>query len=309
MDMKTNKFLQFFSAVIMMSAFVSCSGDDENDGNGALTSAGINTPEENPDRVKLQTRSTDGSSQDVAVGIYMVDKADDGTSGLLQSAGNYIDNTMLSYIDGVWIPSSPINWKDKITPADFFAYAPYDAELTDARSYAFSVAVDQTSSDSFMRSDFLYGSLLGQKPTNETLTLTLSHLLSQIIVVVEPGSGFGDGELRADDVSVSFGGSKLSSVIDLADGKVSATGTAQDVKCYNNGDLTFKAIVVPQKITFTNLVRIEWNGSEYVFQNSFDAESGKLYKITLKVNKTNAGINVGIAGWDISDEDFGGVAE
>ena len=92
----------------------------------------------------------------------------------------------------------------------------------------------------------------------------------------------------------------------VSTGIVTATGDRADVRCRNNGDLTYAAILLPQQIPFANLIKVEWNGNSYILQNSFKLEAKKQYRLTIRLNKTQGGLDVGIDGWDIIDEDFGG---
>jgi hypothetical protein len=41
-------------------------------------------------------------------------------------------------------------------------------------------------------------------------------------------------------------------------------------------------------------------------QNAFKLEPKRQYTLTVKLKKTESGFDVGIEGWDILDEDFGG---
>ena len=124
---------------------------------------------------------------------------------------------------------------------------------------------------------------------------------------VTADTGFDENELQSKDVTVTFGGSKTHCVIDLATGTTTATGTASDVKCMNNGDLSFKAVLIPQQVPFSDLIQIDWKGNVYTLQNSFKLEAERQYTLTVKLKKSKSGFDVGIVGWDIISEDFGGV--
>lgn len=262
---------------------------------------------ENRKAVDIVTRS-EGSNASVSTmqaGIYMVNYAD-GQQVPLEAAGNYVNNHLMNYSNGSWVPTTPIYWLDTNENADFYAYAPFTEQVDDARAMTLRVATDQTSEESFMKSDFLWGTAQGQSPLAGKFNLMLSHQLSQLTVVVVQGAGFSEGELTADNVTVAIGGSKTLGVVDLQDGTITATGEVADVKCHNNGDLTYMVILLPQQIAFTNLVKIDWNGSNYTLQRSFQLEAKKQYRLTIKLNKTQGGLDIGIDGWEIIDEDFGG---
>ncbi len=262
---------------------------------------------DNRKAVDIVTRSegdgTNGSS--VQAGLYMVNYVD-GRQVPLLICNNYVNNLLMNCCDGAWVPTTPIYWLDTNENADFYAYAPYTEQVDDARNMTLRVATDQTSEEAFLKSDFLWGTVQGQSPFAGKFSLMLTHQLCRLTVAVTMGAGFSEGELTADNVAVAIGGSKTQGIVDLQSGTVTAIGEVADVKCHKNGDLTYTAILLPQQIGFANLVKIEWNSNSYILQKSFQLEARKQYRLTIKLNKTQGGLDIGIDGWDIIDEDFGG---
>ena len=271
--------------------------------NQELPEGPVVPPTEQEGTVHLRTR-VDGEAvaTEVNAGLYMVNYID-GRSDELLAASNYVNNQLLTFADGSWSTSQPIYWMDIDTPADFYAYAPYQNTVANARAMAFSVQKDQTTVEAIAQSDFLWGALQGQSPTESSFDLTLSHMLSQLTVKVTAAEGMN---MKSEEVTVTIGGTKPSSKIDLATGLITAEGEAQDVKCHSNGDLSYTAILIPQQVPFSNLIQIVWNGSLYTLQNAFKLESKRQYSLTVKLKKTESGFDVGIDGWDIIGEDFGG---
>lgn len=200
-------------------------------------------------------------------------------------------------------------WLDTNVNADFYAYAPFKDEVTDARALTHSVATDQTLKDAFQKSDLLWGTALGQSPLDGKFSLILTHQLSRLTVVVKAGDGFSDGELTAENVSVTIGGSKTLGTLDLQNGTVTAIGDIKDIKCYNNGDLSYTAVMFPQQIPFAEFIQVEWNDDRYTIQQSFKLEAQKQYRLTVKLSKLQEGLDVNIDGWDDDGEDSGGTAE
>lgn len=256
--------------------------------------------------VDIMTRTEEpGQDAQLQAGLYMVNYVGEHADALL-SANNYVNNQLLTRTNDGWTTSTPIYWNDTETRADFYAYAPYQANVADARELVFSVQTDQTTAAAFTQSDFLWGKVEGRLPTDGGFSLTLSHILSQLTVTVTAENGFDENELQASDVGVTFGGSKTSAVIDLATGTVTVSGDANDVALLSNGDLTYKAVLLPQLVPFSNLIKVNWKGNVYTLQNSYKLEAGRQYNITVRLKKTKSGFDVGIVGWDIIGEDFGG---
>lgn len=253
--------------------------------------------------VQIQTRvEGETVAAEVNAGLYMVNYLDGKQDNLLATA-NYVNNQLLTFANSGWSTATPIYWMDVTTPADFYAYAPYQKNVADARSLSFSVQKDQTSTESVAQSDFLWGTLRGQSPTESSFDLTLSHMMSQLTVKVMASEGM---IIKDDEVSVTIGGTKTTAKIDLATGAITPDGDAEDVKCHNNGDLNYTAILIPQQVPFSNLIQIVWNGSPYTLQNAFKLEPKRQYTLTVKLKKTEGGFDIGIDGWDIIEEDFGG---
>lgn len=253
--------------------------------------------------VQIQTR-VEGKAvaADVNAGLYMVNYLDGKQDNLLATA-NYVNNQLLTFANSVWSTATPIYWNDATTPADFYAYAPYQSKVADARAMTFSVQKDQTTTEAVAQSDFLWGTLQGQSPTESSFDLTLSHLMSQLTVKITTTEGMS---IKTDEVTVTIGGTKTTAKIDLATGTVSSYGEVGEVKCHSNGDLSYTAILIPQQVPFSNLIQIVWNGSPYTLQNAFKLEPKRQYFLTIKLKKTESGFDIGIDGWDIIGEDFGG---
>lgn len=256
-------------------------------------------------RVKISVFAENGAiSNDINAGLYMVNYVDDIKDNLLP-VGNYINNQLIVYRNNSWQSEQPIYWYDENTPADFYVYAPYRKDVENACALPSGVATDQTTKAGMAQSDFLYGAIMMEYPSESDFELKMHHHFSKMTVVITTDGTF-DG-LSADNVSVAIGGTKVESEIDLQTGAITATGNAQDVQCYNNGDLSYTAILIPQQIPYSNFIKIDWNGNPYILQSAFKFESRREYKLTVKLKKTAGGFDIGIDGWDIVDEDFGGV--
>lgn len=269
------------------------------------------TPPEDEGRMKVNivTRGSgeEVGSGDVKAGLFMVNYLD-GRPDVLEADGNYVHNQQLTFSNGAWTSATPIYWSDTDTPADFYAYAPYQTTVTDALAMPFAVQADQRSQTAFAASDLMWGTLAGCSPTTESFDLTLSHVLSRLTVAVTAEQGFAEGELKADDVSVTIGGTRTHGTINLATGTISVLDgfAAEDVKCFSNGDLSYTAVLLPQNVPFANLVKVDWKGNIYTLQNSFLLEAARQYTLTVRLKRTQSGFDIGIEGWDIIEEDFGG---
>ena len=285
-------------AVSVLAMMAACSSD-----NGDVPDA----PDNGRTQVNIVSRAETDDATDLQAGLFMVNYRDGQPDELLPT-DNYVNNQLLTWKNNAWSTDTPIYWNDMDTRADFYAYAPYTETLADARQMAFTVAADQRTDDAFIKSDFLWGAVKGQLPTSDGFNLTLSHQLSQLTVNIVADAGFAEGDLKDEDVSVAIGGTRTHTLIDLQTGTVStlSDSPAEDVYCHSNGNLSYTAILLPQQVPFSNLIQVDWLGNKYTLQNSFLLEAKRQYTLTVKLKKTKSGFDIGIEGWDILPEDFGG---
>ena len=291
-----NKFILFATVLVL---FAACSNEEPQ------------SPEPQPDdrtSVNITTRAEDGNtSGSLQAGLFMVNYQDENPDVLLPN-NNYVNNQLLTWTNGAWTTTTPIYWIGMETRADFYAYAPFVSKITDARKMPFSISCDQSTDEAFAQSDLLWGTVLGQSPTSANFELTLQHQLSRLSIVVTADTGFEEGELQASDVSVTIGGTKTAATFDLQTAAITlVSGSTADVKCHSDGDLTYTAILLPQQVPFSNLIQVDWQGNKYTLQNTFTLEARRQYTLKVKLKKTKSGFDIGIEGWDIIPEDFGGV--
>lgn len=285
---------RYLCYILGMLLVASCSNEDNS------------TPDdEGKQKVNISVFAENGTiDNDIKAGLYMVNYINGYVDELLP-AGNYINNQLIVYRNNRWESLEPIYWYDESTPADFYVYAPYKEDVKDACALQFAVETDQTTKENMAKSDFLWGAILREYPSANSFELKMQHNFSKLTVVITTDEAFDN--FSADNISVAIGGTKTLSGINLQTGEITAMGDAQDVICHNNGDLSYTAILVPQQIPFSDFIKIDWNGSPYTLQSAFKLESKREYKLTIKLKKTTGGFDIGIDGWDIIDEDFGGI--
>ena len=259
---------------------------------------GIEEPQELAHPVRLTTRAVDDANSQV--GIYMV-------YGSMQASGNYLNNLSLTGDGaGTWSPEQTIYWMDNVSKADFIGYAPYQATVSNALAHEFSVQTNQSTTSAFDASDFLWGKLSGQDPTNKVLNLTLNHIFSQAVVKVAAGEGFTEEELKNGTLSVKLNGLRTKATVNLDNGNIVASGKAASIVPLTQRPLQYAAIIVPQQVENSGLVTVTWNGGNYTLTRGMNFVGGKRYTLTVTLKKTQGGINIGIGDWEDAGEDFGG---
>lgn len=260
------------------------------------------------------TRANDGGFADGdQIGVYIVNykvSPDPSQGGemlpdALKPTGNHADNVRFTYDEatGKWTGSYQIYWKDKTTPIDAYGYYPFDAELSSALAYPFSVQQNQRDPmktgrklSGYEQSDFLWAKKEGVLPTAGVITLQHHHLMSGIKVILTEGEWFDDGEWNNLEKTVLVENTITESTINLQTGTVDVL-SGSSVKTITplalgrgvGGEASFRAIVIPQTVAAeNNLFSITVGGKSYQFkrQESMVYYPGKLHQFTFEVQKT-----------------------
>lgn len=244
-----------------------------------------------------------------AIGLYVVNGKSNGTGswnpGVLNASGNYLTNVKYTY-DGAWSAARQYYWADEETPAEFFCYFPYIANITNVATVPISVPADQSTKTKFCSGEILWGETELIKPTENIVNINTNHRTAQLSITFAPGKGFNDESLKTSLSEVKVANLKCSGVLDLNDGTLSATGDASDIIPYFDGT-TYRAMVIPQSIESKALVTFKIDGEEKELVQSINFTSNSRKKCTITLNRVSEGINVGIDDWEEDDTDYGGI--
>ena len=251
------------------------------------------------------TRASDnGFATGDQVGIWAVNFADEDTPGTLTLKDNQATNVRFTF-DGssTWTPDYDIYYKDKNTKVDIYGIYPYTSAISSIEAQPFEVQEDQSTISAhgamggYEASDFLWAKREAVTPSPSTVQLLFQHKMSCVVVTLEKGTGFADGEFEALSQSVLINNVKRSALINLATGEVTATGAVSARStvpaAYENG---FRAIVVPQTVSSScSLFSITLGGTAYTYSegSAFTYVAGKQHNFAVTVDKkADGGYNV-----------------
>lgn len=133
---------------------------------------------------EITTRATDqGFEPSDEIGIYVVRHRDKNTPEKLQATGNFADN-MRYVIDRNGNPQ-PYSEKDKIILSksetyDFYAYYPYDPNMSDPTNYIFRIGIDQATKAKYTANDVMFASNLNQNGGVISLAFERKMALAEI---------------------------------------------------------------------------------------------------------------------------------
>ncbi len=292
-----NKVMKRLALLIMaLVVLVSCKKNEEP----------APTPE--PDAVPIQiattvTRATDSAFETGDnVGLFVVNQPNG-----IQASGNHVDNCKFTFDGTKWNAGKEIYWLDATTKADFYCYYPYTSPVSSITEFPFKVSQDQSTENGYKTSDFMWGKVDGIAPTPDPVVITVNHSMSCLIVNLKAGTGWKEDDIKNTEITLR--GLRTSSLINLADGTVTADGDAMEMKPMQVGAGIFKALVVPQKVSDSELVRVKVGTNSYSLKTSIDLKSGRQHTCSVVVNRTGEGINIGIGPWETDDIDYGGSVE
>lgn len=256
--------------------------------------------------VGLQTRANDSAFEtEDEIGLYVVNY-DGATAGTLKLEGNQADNTQFTFDGSKWNSTEDIYWKDKNTPADFYAYYPYSATIASIEEYPFSVQTDQSVEGNFWASDFLWGKSAKVSPTPLAIPIKTNHIFSRAVIDIKPGNGFTEDAWNAATKSISIQEVKISATIDLSTGVATATGDAGEIVPFTTSTtgttITYKAMIVPQEVADNSkLIVITVDGTDYVYRKGFTFKANTEHSFSITVNKTEGSVDMSIGEWTIDE--------
>ena len=225
-----------------------------------------------------------------------------------------------------WTSATPMLWQSEIPSADIIAYAPYQADISEAlatrKQFPVSVKAVQTKED--LSSDLLVFKAKDYAPTivgenkDKIVEVKFDHAFSQLIVTFNFDSAFSNDEVdlsKIEDVKVE--GTVLSGVCDFSQDKplvtVQADAAAESITPENvsfqakdaehaNISAQYSSLLVPQAIQAANQplkVSFRLGETTYSWKANADItlEQGKYYTLSLNIKKTGVVVEGTIQDW------------
>lgn len=260
----------------------------------------------------ISSRATDEAFEEGDnIGLFVVNRNANGSGNNLKTTGNYIDNCLFTYHNGIWASATPTYWKDETTHTDFYLYYPYTSMISNVEAMPWNVKADQSNITDYKASDLLIGKSNDVAPTESAVKIEAKHVLSQMIITLVAGNGFTESSLASSNISVKVNHLKSNATANLSTGEVTAIGDFTTITPLKE-EGKYKAIIIPQTVEEGNLITVNVDGKDYNLAKAanFHAfETGKSHQFTVTLSKTSSGVNVGITQWEDDGIDHGGTAE
>ena len=178
---------------------------------------------------------------------------------------------------------------------DFYSYYP-QTTVSDYK-VALNVA-DQTNQEAI---DFMYAKTTGCNKATPQVDLRFSHMLSRLILNVQPGNGLTEEDLNK--LKVTIKDQNTTATFNLADGLISGEGNPANIqmKAVQVGK-KYEAILLPTKSTTREIEFDLDNGYDAPFVWKMDSElkGGNLYNYTtVKLTRSTIDMSGSIESWNV----------
>ena len=284
------KMTKFFALALLAGAMVSCSTEDtapstQNDKVAVQFTGGIS--------VNTRAAGLAWADGDM-IGIFMTGTKQPLSADAIQEG---VDN--VCYQTSGSSAFSPIpNGKTIYYPidgdVDFYSYYP-QTTVSDYK-VALNMA-DQTSQEAI---DFMYAKTTGCNKANPQVVLNFNHMLSKLVLNVQPGDGLTEDDLNK--LKVTIKDQNTTATFNLADGVISGEGNPTNIqmKAVQVGK-KYEAILLPTKSTTREIEFDLDNGHDapFVWTMATDLKGGNLYNYTtVKLTRTGVELSGTIKPWN-----------
>ena len=285
------KMIKFFALALLAGAMVSCNTEDT-----ASTTANGKVAVQFTGGISVNTRASGLAwANGDRIGIFMT-----GTKQALSADAikEGVDN--VCYQTSGSIAFSPISGGKTIYypidgDVDFYSYYP-QTTVSDYK-VALNVA-DQTNQEAI---DFMYAKTTGCNKATPQVDLRFSHMLSRLILNVQPGNGLTEDDLNK--LKVTIKDQNTTATFNLAVGVISGDGNPANIKMKAvQVGKRYEAILLP---TASKIREIEFdldNGYDAPFVWKMDQEltGGNLYNYTtVKLTRSTVDMSGTIESWNV----------
>ena len=285
------KMTKFFALALLAGAMVSCSTEDtapstQNDKVAVQFAGGIS--------VNTRAAGLAWADGDM-IGIFMTGANQSLSADAIKEG---VDN--VCYQTSGSIAFSPISGGKTIYypidgDVDFYSYYPQ----TTVNDYKVALNVaDQTNQEAI---DFMYAKTTGCNKATPQVDLRFSHMLSRLILNVQPGNGLTEDDLNK--LKVTIKDQNTTATFNLADGVISGDGNPANIKMKAvQVGKRYEAILLP---TASKIREIEFdldNGYDAPFVWKMDQEltGGNLYNYTtVKLTRSTVDMSGTIESWNV----------
>ena len=284
------KMTKLFVLALLAGAMVSCNTEDT-----ASTTANGKVAVQFTGGISVDTRAAGQAWADGdKIGIFMIEA---GKTLSADAISEGVDN--VCYQSNGSIAFSPISGGKTIFfpidgDVDFYSYYPQ----TTVNDY--KVALNMTNQTSQEAIDFMYAKKTGCNKATPQVDLKFNHMLSKLVLNVQPGNGLTEDDLNK--LKVTIKDQNTTGTFNLADGTISGEGNPDNIqmKAVQVGKI-YEAILLPTASTIREIVFDLNNGYDapFVWKMDSDLKGGNMYNYTtVKLTRTGVELSGTIKPWN-----------
>ncbi len=284
------KMTKLFVLALLAGAMVSCNTEDT-----ASTTANGKVAVQFTGGISVDTRAAGQAWADGdKIGIFMIEAGKTLSADVIKEG---VDN--VCYQSNGSIAFSPVSGgKTVFFPidgdVDFYSYYPQ----TTVNDY--KVALNMANQTSQEAIDFMYAKKTGCNKATPQVDLKFNHMLSNLVLNVQPGNGLTEDDLNK--LKVTIKDQNTTATFNLADGVIFGEGNPANIqmKTVKVGK-KYEAILLPTKSTTREIEFDLDNGHDapFVWTMATDLKGGNLYNYTtVKLTRTGVELSGTIKPWN-----------
>ena len=284
------KMTKLFVLALLAGAMVSCNTEDT-----ASTTANGKVAVQFTGGISVDTRAAGQAWADGdKIGIFMIEAGKTLSADVIKEG---VDN--VCYQTSGSSAFSPISGGKTIFfpidgDVDFYSYYPQ----TTVNDY--KVALNMANQTSQEAIDFMYAKKTGCNKATPQVDLKFNHMLSNLVLNVQPGNGLTEDDLNK--LKVTIKDQNTTATFNLADGVISGEGNPANIqmKTVKVGK-KYEAILLPTKSTTREIEFDLDNGHDapFVWTMATDLKGGNLYNYTtVKLTRTGVELSGTIKPWN-----------
>ena len=281
---------KLFALALLAGAMVSCNTEDT-----ASTTANGKVAVQFTGGISVDTRAAGQAWADGdKIGIFMIEAGKTLSADVIKEG---VDN--VCYQTSGSSAFSPISGGKTIFfpidgDVDFYSYYPQ----TTVNDY--KVALNMANQTSQEAIDFMYAKKTGCNKATPQVDLKFNHMLSKLVLNVQPGNGLTEDDLNK--LKVTIKDQNTTATFNLADGVISGEGNPANIqmKTVIVGK-KYEAILLPTKSTTREIEFDLDNGHDapFVWTMATDLKGGNLYNYTtVKLTRTGVELSGTIKPWN-----------
>lgn len=288
-----NYIIRYASLALAILGVVACSEEHETAPSQDAKSTPMSFVVTHPG----QTRATATSfERDDRIGLYVAD-----VNAPLELGGNLVNNEALTFDGSKWAASRTLFWDKGSFNA--YAYYPYIKGISSITDQPFSVSTDQSTAKTatvlggYEASDLLFATSKNIMASVSPIRLTFKHIMSKLKIRLIKGEDF-EGDMPTT-ATVYIHNTVPTATVDLQAGVATryVKGTRQTITAHQDGDTSYSAIIVPQRIDNRQpLIEVVMKGVSYLFESKFQFKPGTEHLVNLIISDNPDKVKIDIGG-------------